>query len=138
MTRPHAASALFADRAFVSPETYDAFFLLLSRIEAVVDEETALLRAHRHDGLLEATRQKRQGLLELNRLMQGLNNTIPSQSIITRLAAFRKKLAANTAALQIELRAAQEVNATIVRVMREMESDGTYSRAFGRGAYDYE
>ena len=132
------APALFADRSFVSAETYDAFFTLLSRIEAVIDEETALLAVHRHDKLAELTRQKRHGLLELNRMMQGLSTTIPSQSIIARLAAFRTKLTANNAALQIELRAAEEVNDIIVRVMREQESDGTYSRAFARADYDTE
>ena len=136
MNRAQPISPLFAERSFVSPETYDAFFSLLARLEAVIEAETAMLRAHHHKGLSESTRQKRQGLLELNRLVRSMENTIPSQDIISRLADFRTKLTANDAALKIELRAAQEVNAVIVRVMRDMESDGTYSRAYGLADYD--
>ena len=138
MVRPQIPPPLFADRSFIPPDTYDAFVSLLGRIEGVVENETAMLRMHHHKGLAEFTRQKRQGLLELNRLMRALDNTIPSQDLIARLAAFRKKLAANDAALQTALRAAQEVNAIIVRVMRELESDGTYSRAQVRSGYDFE
>ncbi len=138
MMRQQTVAPLFAERSFVSPETYDAFFSLMARLEVVIERETEMLRAHRHDGLTESTRQKRQGLLELNRMLRSMENTIPSQDIISRLADFRKRLASNDAALKIELRAAQEVNAIIVRVMRDMESDGTYSRAFGRADYDLE
>ena len=126
------APAYIGDRTFIAPEVCDAFFVLLDRLEAVVDKETAALRLHRHDDLAEHTRQKRQGLLEINRLVRSLDNTIPSQALITRLAAFRRKLEANDAALTIELRAAQAVTDTIVRVMRDLESDGTYSRAYLR------
>ena len=136
MTPTPAPPAYLGDRTFISPETCEAFFVLLDRLEAVVDDETAALRLHRHDALAERTRQKRQGLLEINRLARSLDNTIPSQALITRLAAFRRKLTANEVALQIELRAAQAVTETIVRVMREMESDGTYSRAYGRADFE--
>ncbi len=135
MGRTMEAPALWGDRGFVSPETYDALVALLSRIEAVIDAETAMLRLHSHAGLPEFTRQKRQGLLELNRLMKAMANTVPSQDLIAKLAAFRAKLAANDGALQVELRAAQEVSATIVRTLREFESDGTYSRAHGRADF---
>ena len=127
-----ASPAYLGDRSFIAPEVYDAFAAVLTRLEAAVEEETAMLRAHRHGRLPEHTRQKRQGLLEVNRLMRQLENTIPSQDLIARLAAFRAKLAANDAALQVEMRAAQAVTATVVRVMREIESDGTYSRAAAR------
>ena len=129
-----ATPAYLGDRGFIPPAVYDAFAAVLGRLETVVEAETALLRAHRHAGLPEHTRQKRQGLLEMNRLMRALENTIPSQDLIARLAAFRHKLAANDAALQVEMRAAQAVTATVVRVMREIESDGTYSR--GAARYD--
>jgi len=138
MTQPHSAPTLFsAERTFISPETYEAFFALIDRLEATIDRETEILQAHRHGGLVELTRQKRQGLVELDRLMRSLANTIPSQDVITRLASFRKKLAANDAALQVELQAARAINEIIVRVMRDMESDGTYSRAFARADYDF-
>ena len=136
MNGQQTASSIFAERSFVSPETFDAFVSLIGRLETIIVRETEMLRSHSHKGLSESTRQKRQGLLELNRLMRAMENTIPSQDIISRLADFRRSLASNDAALKIELRAAQEVNAIIVRVMRDLESDGTYSRAYGRADYD--
>ncbi len=131
-------SALFpADRRFVSPETYDAFFAVMDRLDVVIAGETRALARHDHRGLAEAARQKRQGLLELERLMRSLKGTIPSADITMRLARFREAVGANQAALRIELDAAEAVAAIVTRAMRDLESDGTYSRAHGRaGAYD--
>ena len=125
------------DRPFVSPETYGAFFAVMDRLDVVIAGETRALGRHDYPELAEAARQKRQGLLELERLMRSLKGTIPSADITTRLARFREALDANQAALRIELNAAEAVAAIITRAMRDLESDGTYSRAHGRGAaYD--
>ena len=124
------------DRKFVSPETYDAFFAVVDRLEAVIDAETRLLAAGGGIEIAEATRQKRQGFLELNRIMKAMERVIPSQDILARLAAFRGRLAANDAALRVHLQAVRAVNALIVKVMREADSDGTYTRGYGHTAYD--
>ena len=124
------------DRKFVSSETYDAFFAVVRRLEASIEAETRALADGRHHEIAELTRQKRQGLLELNRIMRAMERTIPSQDVITGLAGFRRKLEENDAALRVHLQAVRDVNALIVKVMREAESDGTYSRGAGRGAYD--
>lgn len=126
----------FLDRAFVSPATYDAFFVIVRRLEATLAEETNALETGRHGPLAEITRQKRQGFLELNRIMRAMDGTIPSQDIIARLSSFRRALEANAGLLAIHLEAAQEVTATIMRVMRDFESDGTYSRSIGHLAYN--
>ena len=130
------ASYFPADRPFVSPETYDAFFAVMDRLDVVIAMETRALGRHDHRGLGEAARQKRQGLLELERITRSLKGAIPSADITARLANFREALAANQAALRIELDAAEAVTAIITRAMRDLESDGTYSRAHGRAAYD--
>lgn len=117
-------------RPSVPEAAYDAFFKVVGRLETLLVEETAAVKRGASLDLPELTRRKRQGLLELNRLMQAFKGTIPSQDIINRLAAFRITLNANETALQLHLQAAQEVTATIVRVMRELESDGTYTRAY--------
>ena len=136
MTGP--APDLFpADRHFISPETYDAFFAVIERLEAIIIGETRALRAHSHADIGDFTRQKRQGFLELNRLMRAMKNTIPSQDVIARLASFRTTLDTNDSALSTHLRAVSDVTDIIVRVMRDAESDGTYSRAFARADYDF-
>lgn len=128
---------LFADRPFVSPETHEAFAAVMNRLEAVIAAETGALARHDHRDLAEAARQKRQGLLELERILRALKGAIPSADIVARLARFRTALAANQAALQVELDAAEAVSAIITKAMRELECDGTYSRAHGRAAaYD--
>ena len=131
-------SAVFpADRRFVSPDTYDAFVAVMDRLDVVVANETRALARHDHRELAEAARQKRQGLLELERIMRSLKGTIPSTDIASRLARFREALATNQAALRVELDAAEAVAAIVTRAMRDLESDGTYSRALGRAAaYD--
>ena len=112
---------------------YEAFFKIVDRLELLLVEETASVKRGATVDLGDFTRRKRQGFLELNRLTQAFKGTIPSQDIINRLASFRVTLDANETALNLHLQAAQEVTATVVRVMRDFESDGTYTRAF-RGA----
>lgn len=131
-------AALFPhDRPFVSPDTFQAFFAVMDRLDVVIANETRALARHEHRDLADAARLKRQGLLELDRILRALAGTIPSTEIVARLARFRDSLGANKAALEVELGAAQSVAAIITRAMRELESDGTYSRAHGRAtAYD--
>ena len=69
--------------------------------------------------------------------MRAMQNTIPSQDVIARLASFRTTLDANDSVLSTHLRAVSDVTDIIVRVMRDAESDGTYSRAFAHADYDF-
>ena len=132
-----AAAVWFPEhRKFVSSETYDAFVNVMERLETVIESETRMLATGGTTEIAEATRQKRQGFLELSRLMKTMERTIPSQEILSRLAAFRGKLQANDATLRVHLQAVRAVNALIVDVMREAESDGTYSRGYGHRADD--
>ena len=125
-----------ADRKIIAPETYDAFVAVVARLEVTLDEEHEALTKQRHGALAELTRQKRQGFLELDRILRSLERTIPSQDVIARLAGFRKKLAANEALLKRHLEAIQDVTSLIVKVMQEHESDGTYSRAHAYNDWD--
>ena len=115
-------------RPSVPASAYDAFFNTVDRLETLLDDEMDALKQRGGVDFSELTRRKRQGFLELNRLMRAFEGTIPSQDIINRLASFRLKLDENGTALRFHLQAAQEITATIVRVMQDMDSDGTYSR----------
>jgi hypothetical protein len=116
-------------RPSVPEAAYDAFFKVVDRLESLLDDEMNSLKRKGDADFNELTRRKRQGFLELNRLMRSFEGTIPSQDIIRRLATFRVKLDENGTALRLHLQAAQEITATIVRVIQESDSDGTYSRA---------
>jgi len=123
-------------RPSVPEAAYEAFFKVVDRLEALLDEEMGSLKRRGGTDFSDLTRRKRQGFLELNRLMRSFEGTIPSQDIITRLASFRVKLDENGTALRFHLQAAQEITATIVRVMQEMDSDGTYSRSVVYRGFD--
>lgn len=115
---------------FVSPEVYDAFFAIIDRLEATIAEENAALAAQRHSEIPNFTRQKRQSFLELHRIITAIEGTIPSQNILQRLTTFRHKVEANERLLHRHMLAVQSVANTIVQVMRDFESDGTYSPQF--------
>lgn len=118
------------DMKFVSPEVYDAFFAIVDRLEATIAEENAALQAQRHSEIPIYTRQKRQSFLELHRIIHAIEGTIPSQSILQRLTAFRTRVEDNERLLHRHMQAVQGVANTIVQVMRDFESDGTYSPEF--------
>lgn len=127
-TKEPAFSSL--QRPSVPEASYEAFFKTIERLEMVLDDETTTLRRGDSSEIEALTRRKRQGYLELNRLMRSFEGTIPSQDIISRLASFRTKLDDNGNVLRLHLEAAQDITATIVRVMQESDSDGTYTRSF--------
>jgi len=124
----HDVSTL--QRPSVPEASYDAFFRVVERLDQLLEEEIDGLKQGGTLDLPELTRRKRQGFLELDKLMRSFEGTIPSQDIINRLKSFRVKLDENGNVLRLHLQAAQDITATIVRVMQEMESDGTYTRAF--------
>jgi hypothetical protein len=108
-------------RPSVPEASYEAFFRVVERLDQLLEEEMKGLREGGALDLPELTRRK---------LMRSFEGTIPSQDIINRLASFRIKLDENGTVLRLHLQAAQDITATIVRVMQEIESDGTYTRAF--------
>ena len=124
-------------RPSVPEGSYDAFFKIVERLDKLLDEEIAGLKNGTKLDLPELTKRKRQGFLELDKLMRSFEGTIPSQDIIERLASFRVKLDENGTVLRLHLQAAQDITATIVEVMQELESDGTYTRALVFRGYEF-
>jgi len=111
--RPHAPTAL--DEA-------------MDRMAAILEQETALLRENRVVELTDFNHRKRQGLLEINRL---LRNFLPGDagrvapSRVCRLAAL---LDDNQRMLAHHLKAVDEIASLVARAMQEADSDGTYER----------
>jgi hypothetical protein len=124
-------------RPSVPVASYEAFFKLIERLEGLLADETNCLKKGQAFDLAELTRRKRVGFLELNRLMRTFDGTIPSQDIIDRLAAFRGRVDENGTTLRLHLQAAQDITAVIVRIMRESDSDGTYTRAFPFRGFEF-
>ncbi|MYZ46954.1 flagellar protein FlgN [Rhizobiales bacterium L72] len=104
----------------------------VSRLEAVVDEETEALRARRgRIDLDDFNRRKSLGLLELSRAMRGVERAGHAEIVTRRLGSLRARLDANQAVLRVHMKAAQEISGLLAEAIRESESDGTYSGQVG-------
>jgi hypothetical protein len=109
----------------------------IQRLEEVVDQETEALRAHAVVDLKEFNTRKSQGLLELNRALRSAGG-LDGERATTRLSGLRAKLDVNRSVLKMHLDAVREISAIVTDVMREAESDGTYSPSIRRGAHLYD
>lgn len=105
-----------------------AFYDAIGRMEGIVDQETALLRENRAVELNDFNHRKRQGLLEINRILRNFSDfemQLVDRDCIRRLVC---KLEANRQILAHHLRALDEISSLVSRAMQEAESDGTYGR----------
>lgn len=104
----------------------------LARLEETVDAETAALEARSDIDLQEINRLKSRSLLELTRAARSMPQT-RDNALSERVATLKDKLARNQRRISVHLEAVQEVTSILDRVMRDAESDGTYSAHFVSG-----
>lgn len=106
---------------------------IIVRIEAVVEEETAGLRADPAFDLKASNARKSRHLYELNRAVKGND---PNELLAQHregLERLRQKLARNEAAILAHLNAVNEVATLLKNAIQNAETDGTYSAGeFGR------
>lgn len=105
-----------------------AFADVIARVEAVVDQETALLRENRAVQLAEFNMRKQQALLELNRVLRNVSQVDLKRLERDSVARLVRKLEENRQLLAHHLRAMDEISALVSRALQEAESDGTYGR----------
>ncbi len=103
------------------------FTTVVDRLQGVVDFETDALSRHVAIDLAELNRQKRQGMLELSRVMRGYADRSPPAEVRDRLASLTAALDRNRAVLDVQLSAVREIAEIIAQVMKDAEWDGTYS-----------
>lgn len=101
----------------------------LQRLEEIVDQETAALRARTAIDLRDFNNRKSQALLELTRMMRAMQGATPSPEMAERVAFLREKLAVNQQALKMHLEAVREISTTLSDAIRHADSDGTYTQA---------
>jgi hypothetical protein len=106
-----------------------AFFEAVGRMEAIIDQETALLRENRAVELNDFNHRKQQGLLEINRILRNFSQFDIQRVDRDRIGRLVLKLEANRQILAHHLKAMDEISNLVSRAMQEAESDGTYSRA---------
>ena len=112
-----------------SPDLLAFFSDVAGRLETAIRAETEALGENRLLDLGTTNRQKRQGLLELSRVIPRLSGTSFEAPVKARLSALSDLLEENRTAIDVQLRAVREVADIIARTIKDAESDGTYSRA---------
>jgi hypothetical protein len=100
----------------------------LDRMEATIDQETALLRENRVVELGDFNRRKRQGLLEINRILRKFSHGDLERVERPRLHRLTALLEANQRMLAHHLKAVDEIARLVARALQDAESDGTYGR----------
>jgi hypothetical protein len=101
---------------------------VIARIEAVIDQETDLLRENRAVQLGEFNTRKQQALLEINRLLRSFAQADLKGVDREAVARLVRKLEDNRQVLAHHLRAMEEISGLVSRALQEAESDGTYGR----------
>jgi hypothetical protein len=128
---PDPARSLVPLNGSRPPASFEACLRAIERVEQVVEQKTLALQRRELGALADFNRRKSHGLLELTRAVRTLGSPDNANSLALPLRSLQAKLAENSMALQMHLRAVQEVSSLMARAIRDGESDGTYS-ASGR------
>lgn len=99
---------------------------LIERIETILREETEALRQSDTSILARSMERKAQALVELNRAVASSREFFVTPPARARLTALRRALAANEAALKVQMRALEELVSIFTSSLLDAESDGTY------------
>ena len=107
---------------------------LVDRLRRVVQAETTDLEQHVRYDVSVVTRKKSHMLLELSRLSRTRRDAPKDPILRDKLSTLKDALDTNEKALEMHLRAARQLTELITNVVRNAESDGTYSGASDLGA----
>ena len=108
---------------------------IIGRLLATVEEENHLLEKRREVSLDPIIHRKSQLLLELMRAQKSCSPQFLKDNLAGEIHKFKLAMTANQKLLAIHLAAARDVSNTILEVLRQNDSDGTYvgSTRSGRG-----
>ncbi len=126
-----SAGAVAASRDPVSPNSPgrgpQGLLTTIDRLQAVLEEETALLQTRATPQLTEFIAKKNQALWELSRALRDNRQAAGDPQIAARISELTRALAANQVLLHRHLSAAQEISEILTNAVRAAESDGTYT-----------
>lgn len=101
----------------------------LQRLEEIVDQETAALKARKAINLKDFNDRKSQALLELTRMLRTVQGAEGGPDVAKRVGSLKAKLVINQQALKVHLEAVREISTTLSDAIRHADSDGTYTQA---------
>jgi hypothetical protein len=108
---------------------------VLGRLVSTIEEENKILNEQRELSLDPIIHRKSQLLLELMRAQKNCSAETMKSCLETEIRNFKRIMNANQQLLSVHLAAAKEVSNTILDVLRQNDSDGTYASTpnSGRG-----
>lgn len=119
-----------------APATYaraGALLSLISRVEEVIEAETASIRTDPGFDIRASNTRKSRHLHELGRAFRNVDPAALNAEHRTALSRLRERLSVNEAAIQAHLGAVGEVATLLRQAAERAQADGTYSvREFGQ------
>jgi flagellar biosynthesis/type III secretory pathway chaperone len=108
---------------------------VIGRLVATIEEENHILEERRELSLDPIIYKKSQLLLELMRAQKSCSLEFIKSNLEKDIRQFKSVMDANQQLLSVHLTAARDVSNTILDVLRQNDSDGTYagSARVGRG-----
>lgn len=117
----------------VRSEEVRGLLVAIRRLETIVEEETAALATGQKVDFDDFSARKSRSMLEFVRLMRARMHLGSETEITEEIQRLREKLERNRSLLEMHYDAVREVASIILRAIKEVESDGTYT---GRAAQD--
>ncbi|MCP3372007.1 flagellar biosynthesis protein FlgN [Bradyrhizobium cajani] len=105
----------------------------IRRLESIVEEETVALSTGKKIDFDDFSARKSRSMLEFVRLMRARMHLGSEVEITAEIQRLREKLERNRSILEMHYDAVREVATIIVKAIKEVESDGTYT---GRATQD--
>jgi hypothetical protein len=119
--------ATFIPADYVKSDGVRGLLAVIRRLDSLVEEETVALETRKKIDFDDFSTRKSRNMLEFVRLMRVQVDVGRETQVAEEIQRLRQKLERNRAVLEMHFEAAREVAATIVRAIRDAESDGTYS-----------
>ena len=118
-----------------SPPSVSQLRDVIGRLVATIEEENHILEERRELSLDPIIYKKSQLLLELMRAQKSCSLEFIKSNLEKDIRQFKSVMDANQQLLSVHLTAARDVSNTILDVLRQNDSDGTYagSARVGRG-----
>jgi hypothetical protein len=99
---------------------------VINRLVIAIAEENHILREQRDLSLDSIIHKKSQLLLELMRAQKGCSQEFIKSNLEKDIRKFKALMSVNQRLLSVHLTAARDVSNTILDVLRQNDSDGTY------------
>jgi hypothetical protein len=124
---------MFEATEAVRSEEVRGLLAAIRRLESVVEEETLALTTGTKIDFDDFSSRKSRSMLEFVRMMRVPIHLGDETEVTEEIRQLRRKLERNRAILEMHYEAVREVATIIVRAIKEVESDGTYSATASQG-----